>query len=619
MAAKKKARAEPGDYRIDPHEFMDGEQPLSADGRALVKRAYRLFEEFQTQHEAAHKEMLKAREMRQLRQSEQSPYSPLSMTLNSCVDNVVADQIDNMPEAVMVPERAETAESAEEMTDVVGYVMEQAGWPGKYQTIMEDAVVTGTGIAQVFWDEDMDNGEGMVNILAWHPEDFYPDPNYEHIQDGRACFKTTATSVAWVEEHYPDARGYVRPDTLRNNDDPIDMSIRMPDGDEKVTLLEFWYRRYDAKKRRHHIHMAQMAGGALLYSTELGIGCKPFKTGVYAHGLYPFELFRYRQVFRRPFGSGLMHDYEGQQHAIDRCSKYIDDNARKSSSPRYFIRRGTGITPDMIADMNNEIIEWDGSDIRESLQVVQADPLNGQVYQFMNYLADTMKQDSGQNQFNRGEGGMGVTAASAINQLVTQGGKITRWHCEQFKDSFRELVEQVLWVLSDYLTPERKIRIVGGWNSDMTMKDRFVELKPPEKSGEALPKPAYTVRVQVQRRDPAWTERNNQMVQMAAQTAAAAGAPIPPHIQFSMFQGVANKGQIVNMLRGVDKTYEQMQQLQAENEQLRAQMEGVQAANDRYKAAFGSPSVNQSVAQANPGYEKMIQGAETALFGDMSE
>lgn len=608
MEPEKKARAEPGDYRIDPFDFVDGEQPLSADEKALVKRGYDLFDEFRTQLQAAHEDMLKARKMRQLKQEEQSQFSPLSMTLNSCVDNVVADQIDNMPEAVMVPEREETSQSAEEMTDVVGYVLEQAGWPGKYQDIMEDAAVTGTGIAQVFWDEDMEDGEGMVNVLAWHPEDFYPDPNYENIQDGRACFKTTATSVAWVEEHYPDARGYVKPDEIRQAD-PVDFSVSMPNGDEKVTLLEFWYRRYDAEKRRYRVHMAQFAGRALLYSTELGFGTggKKFESGVYAHGRYPFELFRYRKVFRRPFGTGLMHDYEGQQHAIDRYSMYIDDNARRSSKPRYFIRKGTNVTADMIADVNIDIIEWEGSDIREVMQVVQTDPLNSQVYQFMNYLAETMKKDSGQNQFSRGEGGLGVTAASAINQLVTQGGKITRWHCEQFKDSFREMVEQILWVLSDYMTPARKLRIVGGWNSDMSMKDRLVEVKPPKASGDELPKPAYTVRVQVQRRDPAWTERNNQMVQAAAQTAAAAGMPIPPHVQFMMMQGVANKGQIVRTLKEVDAMYAQMNQLKAENEQMHVQMVGKDEAVNRYKKAFGSPGVNQAVAQANPGYESQIQ------------
>lgn len=610
MAKAKKARDEPGDYRIELDALGGEEQPLSAEGKALVRRAYTLFEYFSGKLRESHDAMREARKLRQLKQDEKSRFSPLSMTLNSCVDNVIADQIDNMPEAVMIPEREETATSAEEMTDVVSYVLEQAGWPGKYQQIMEDAAVTGTGIAQVFWDEDMENGEGMVNVLAWHPEDFYPDPSYEDIQDGRGCFKTTATSVAWVEEHYPEAKGFVKPDRIRESE-PINMTIDMPDGDQRVTLLEFWYKRYDAKKRRYHVHMAQFAGQALLYSTELGYGTggETFKTGVYAHGRYPFELYRYRKVFRWPFGTGLMHDYEGQQHAIDRYAMYIDDNARKSSAPRYFIRRGTGITADVIADMNNEIIEWEGTDIREVMQVVQADPLNGQVYQMMNYLADTMKQDSGQNQFSRGEGGLGVTAASAINQLVTQGGKITRWHAEQFKDAFREMVEQILWVLSDYMTPQRKLRIVGGWNSDMSMKDRLVELKAPGASGDRLPKPAYTVRVGVQKHDPLWWERHNQMVQTAAQVAATAGTPIPPYVQFAMMKGVSNQGQIVNTLKEVDAMHVQMKQMAAQLQEMQQRLEAKDAVIRSDAQAMGSPSIARQMKQpgGNPEYSPLMQ------------
>ena len=78
-------------------------------------------------------------------------------------------------------------------------------------------------------------------------------------------------------------------------------------------------------------------------------------------------------------------------------TKYIDDNARESSVQRHFIRRGSGVNPDDVADMRKTIIEWEGNDIREVMQTVQASPLNGQVYEMMCYMADAMKQDCGQN------------------------------------------------------------------------------------------------------------------------------------------------------------------------------------------------------------------------------
>ena len=542
---------EAGDRREAGRRWDAAEsQPISMTERALVARIYALFDCFYDQLSEEHEQMRRARMLRARRPDEQSRTAPTGNTLGSCVDNMIADQMDNLPEAVMLPEREETARSAEEMDDVVSFVLYRAGWTGKYQTLMEDAIVTGTGVAQVFWDEDMEDGEGMVNVLAWHPEDFYPDPMYEDMQDGRGCFKATRTSVAWVEQHYPQAKGYVTGDEYAKEEAD---DRQMPEGDTRVTLLEFWYKQYDAATKRTHVHMAQVAGRALLFSTETGYGAeRTYPEGLYAHGEYPFVLYKYRDAWRKPFGTGLIHDYYDTQTAIDRYAKYIDDNARESSVQRHFIRRGSGVNPDDVADMRKTIIEWEGNDIREVMQTVQAEPINGQVYEMMRYLADTMKQDCGQNQFTRGEGGLNVTAGTAIHYLQEAGGKITRWHSERFKDAFRKMVEQILWVLSEYMEPGRKMRIIGGWNSSGGMRERIIELVAPDRRGGALPRPAYTVRVQVQRGNPNQIQTDNEFLMQAVKICADAGTPLPPETVIRLMEGYRNKDGVLRAMKESD-------------------------------------------------------------------
>lgn len=539
---------EAGDRREAGRRWDAAEsQPISMTEKALVARIYALFDCFYDQLSEEHEQMRRARMLRARRPDEQSRTAPTGNTLGSCVDNMIADQMDNLPEAVMLPEREETARSAEEMDDVVSFVLYRAGWPGKYQTLMEDAIVTGTGVAQVFWDEDMEDGEGMVNVLAWHPEDFYSDPMYEDMQDGRGCFKATRTSVAWVEQHYPQAKGYVTGDEYAKEEAD---DRQTPEGDTRVTLLEFWYKQYDAATKRTHVHMAQVAGRALLFSTETGYGAeRTYPEGLYAHGEYPFVLYKYRDAWRKPFGTGLIHDYYDTQTAIDRYAKYIDDNARESSVQRHFIRRGSGVNPDDVADMRKTIIEWEGNDIREVMQTVQAEPINGQVYEMMRYLADTMKQDCGQNQFTRGEGGLNVTAGTAIHYLQEAGGKITRWHSERFKDAFRKMVEQILWVLSEYMEPGRKMRIIGGWNSSGGMRERIIELVAPDRRGGALPRPAYTVRVQVQRGNPNQIQTDNEFLMQAVKICADAGTPLPPETVIRLMEGYRNKDGVLRAMR----------------------------------------------------------------------
>ena len=289
---------------------------------------------------------------------------------------------------------------------------------------------------------------------------------------------------------------------------------------------------------------------ALLFSTETGYGAESeYPEGLYAHGEYPFVLYKYRDAWRKPFGTGLIHDYYDTQTAIDRYAKYIDDNARESSVQRHFIRRGSGVNPDDVADMRKTIIEWEGNDIREVMQTVQAEPINGQVYEMMRYLADTMKQDCGQNQFTRGEGGLNVTAGTAIHYLQEAGGKITRWHSERFKDAFRRMIEQILWVLSEYMEPGRKLRIIGGWNSNGGMRERIIELVAPDRRGGALPRPAYTVRVQVQRGNPNQIQTDNEFLMQAVKICADAGTPLPPETVIRLMEGYRSKEGVLRAIR----------------------------------------------------------------------
>ena len=605
MDTKRKRDAPPGDIRVAPLNVYVGEQPISEDEKMIVRRGYDLFHFFRDKLRPEHDEMMLARSERALRNDNRPITSPPGNTMNSCIDNIIADQIDNMPSALLIPEKEETAKSAEEMSDVVAYVLYQARWPETYQVLMEDAAVTGTGIAEVFWDDTADDGEGMVNIIPWHPEDFYPDPMYEDIQDGRAVFKATRTTVAWVQAHYPDAAQYVRADasTLPEEDYTDPFFREAPEGDEPVTLLEYWYKRYE--NGRTHVHMAQMAGGALLYSTETGFGiegkgeARAFsRDGVYAHGQYPFTMFRYRRVWRRPFGTGLNHDYRDTQDTINRYFKYIDDNARMSSKQRHFIRKGSGVNADEVADMSRDVIEWEGNDINEVMQTVQANPLNSQVYQAMNYLVDVMKQDCGQNQFTRGEGGLGITAASAIQALQEAGGKLTRWHTESFKNSFRFMVDQILYVLSEYLDSKRVFKIVGDWDGSGTMQDRLVQLLIPKAEGDKLPKPAYTVRVQVQKNNPLQIQSDNEFLLQIAQIAAQSGQSIPAEAIVNLMEGYRTKPSVLRMLRETSQQQQMMQQMQAQNEQLAQQLEQQKQVSNSYLKALTSTG-NEIMQDAN--------------------
>ncbi len=141
----------------------------------------------------------------------------------------------------------------------------------------------------------------------------------------------------------------------------------------------------------------------------------------------------------------------------------------------------------------------------------------------MRYLADTMKQDCGQNQFHTREGGLNVTAGTAIHYLQEAGGKITRWHSERFKDAFRKMVEQILWVLSEYMEPGRKMRIIGGWNSRGGMRERIIELVAPDSARRAAAAGLHGARAGAERQPEPDSDGQREFLMQAVKICADAG------------------------------------------------------------------------------------------------
>lgn len=557
--------------REEEREALE-EQPQSEEERRLVQRARSLFDSFFSQSLARLERFRKYRDIRELQDDELTNMTaPRLNVLNSTIDTIIADQMDNPLEAVMIAERTEVEESAGMITDVIRFCLDQCAWDEQYAEILEDVSVLGTGFAEIFWDKDADGGRGLVSAQHVCAENIFPDPAYTKIQDGRAVFKTTWTTEDWVREHFPDCAGYEFQDQYASRLDG--QRFRQgTDGDEPVMILEYWYKKYDGESRRYEVHKAMLCGGVLLYWSEQD---EDKQDGVYGHAQYPFAVFTYRRNRRSIFGKGLMDDYADEWRSICRYSKYIDDHSRVTSKPRYLYKEGTPM--DKIADYEQDFIPVPS--LSETvMRQIEMPPASSTTFTYLQFLIESIKQDSGQNQFTRGEGGMGVTAASAIQALQEAGGKTARMHTASYKETFRKMVEQMIWVLSDYIDAERVMLVTGRDEfGDVSQSARQTQLSPAgvREKGRIKP-PPYNVRIQVQRKNPMQIQANNQYVLQIAEVCGQAGQPLQPTAVLRLLQGIDNKGAILREVTANEQACAQLGQMAAQIEQLSAQLEQAQ-------------------------------------------
>lgn len=604
------------------------ELKISPEDEDLVAKAYNRLLRWENDNDAYYTAALNCRKTLHLKDPDQDgngEYETIQLqTLLSTFKHSVADQIDNMPEARMEPERPNMQAVAEDLTDVVKFIMMQNGYDSKlHRQFVEDFYGVGTCVAQVVWDPDMANGDGDVAIIRWPLESFVWDSSSENIQEARAIMKVSWHPLEWFKAHYEkgayvgdEAGGQYGAHALPASQETVD------DTEGKALLVEYWWRTYDRKKRKYTINCAHMAGGVLLEKYE----------NVYAHGLYPFVAAPFSRIEGQPVGQSMVDELRPMMQYVNRYARYVDENIRMSAKIRMLVNKGAGIDEEALADWDRNVIQGDRIG-EEAVRWLQSKPLNGMAVQQMLQFQTDIKQDSGQNQFTRGETAGGVTAATAISALQEAGGKITRMHNSALNQFFKDIVTQVLWLVSEFYT-DKQVRMITGKDGNQRLVDMSADhlmgeetiseetaaqlsALPEDQQMEVLqtarrrtrrarrgkgvlPPPPYTVQIQVQRRNPLRIQAENELFIQAYTMSAQAGQTFPLHLLFELLN-VDGKERILPILREADQQAQLLAQLQQQNAELQQSVENLQNVVDEQGKALrgtaGQPATAERVSQ----------------------
>jgi hypothetical protein len=295
-------------------------------------------------------------------------------------------------------------------------------------------------------------------------------------------------------------------------------------------------------------------------------------------------------------GEGLVHELTPMMRYINRYMSYIDMNLRMASKGRLLIRKGSGIDREALVDWERDIIEGDNIN-PENLQWLQNQPFNNTIVQMMTVLQSDLKADSGANQFTRGETTGGIVSGKAINSLIQAGGKIASMRTEQLKYGFKQIVEQILWLMAQFYDDDRVIMITG---RKQQIKVDTRKLFGSRGKGAVNP-PPYTVQIEVSSRDPQRIANQNQMF-MEAYTMSAQAQQFFPLSSLFRILNLDGKDKVLPVIEENEHYQEQMQQLQQQVEQMQQQMEQMQMENQNLrKTATQMTGALQSIGNRQGG------------------
>ena len=419
----------------------------TADKLALRDRAYGLFREFRSAYVPEWQRLERCERMyrgdhwHDVPVHDRNEPRPVTPVIQSTVENVKAELMDRVPEAVIAPESPQDAETAQIIEAVIRQNHDAYCYAKEYRELIHDLLVGGYAVQEVGYDSTLNGGLGGAFIRHVDSRSILFDPLSANMQDGRAVFKLALRTKEYLTAHFPDKAPFLTGDAFGTPDAPEDEVLR---GERKDTLLliEYWYREYDAETDSYAVHMAQLAGNTVLTDSR---DVKP--EGYFSHGQYPFVL---TPLFTRKgscLGLGFADMFGTQQRYADKLDQIVLKNALMASHNKLLVTEASGFDADDLRDWAKEVHRG------ESLSGVtwfSTPPLPAYVIEYIEKTRESIKKESGANEFSRGQLTGGVTSASAIASLQEMSNKRARMTSRILHEAFRDAVRMEIEVEREF-------------------------------------------------------------------------------------------------------------------------------------------------------------------------
>lgn len=365
---------------------------------------------------------------------------PITPILQSTVENVKADLMDLMPEAIIRPESGKDERIARIVEAVIARNHDAASYPIEYQKLVHDLLIGGYCITEVGYDGSLNGGLGGAFLRHVDNRSILFDPLATDIQEGRAVFKFSLKSKQWLGEHFPDKAPFLT-DDIAASDAPEDEILRC-DRRDSMLLIEYWWREYDSDTARYAVHMALLCGGQVLRCSK---DEKP--QGYFAHGQYPFVVTAMFPRKGSALGFGLCDLFAPLQRYADKLDQIVLKNAFMASHNKLLVTEASGFDTDDLRDWSKEVHRG------ESLNGItwfSTPPLPAYILSYIQQMRESIKEESGANDSSRGNTRQGVTAASAITALQEASTKRARMASVQLYESYRQAVRMEIDVEREF-------------------------------------------------------------------------------------------------------------------------------------------------------------------------
>lgn len=424
----------------------------------------------------------------------------VSAWLFNVLTNKHADAMDNFPEASVLPREKNDMEEAKKLSDILPAIMENNNFEEIYSNNWWYKLKHGCSAYGVFWNSEIENGLGDIQIKKIDLLNIFWEPGITDIQKSRNLFIVDLRDVDILESEYPTLRGKDLGNAIDVKqyiyDDTVDTS-------GKVLVVD-WYYKVRSESGKTLLHYAKFVGDNLLFSSE---NCEEYsERGWYDHAEYPIVFDTLFPEEGTPVGFGFVAVTKNPQMYIDRLGSVILENAMMASKPRYFSKISAGVNESEFLDWSKPIVHVEGDINEERLRPINVSPLPASSISILKMKIDELKETSANSDFNRGNAGGGITAASAIAALQEAGDKVSRDMLKTTYRAYTRINYLCIELIRQFYGEVRSFRIRGGDGGY-----GFAEYNNQNINRHASGKPIFDIAVKAQKKSPYSRLAQNEM------------------------------------------------------------------------------------------------------------
>ncbi len=424
-------------------------QHLNVIGEKQIKVALETLKKYKSQKKNLETRVIENEEWWKLRHWDRigntDSVKPTSAWLFNSIMNKLADYSDNFPEPNIRARTAEDVKEAERIKNILPMIMDANDYEATYMDTCLSKIKNGTSITGVFWNKDKDDIDIQpVDVLS-----IYWQPGIKDIQASRNVFTVELVDNDLLKEMYPDediTKGSEVTTAKYLYEDNIDTT-------DKSAVVDWYY------KRNGVLHYCKFVNSTILVASENDPD--DFPNGWYDDGEYPFVVDTLFKMEGSIAGFGYLDVCKSPQEYIDRLDQAIIRNVLMCSMPRYFKRNEASVNDDDFLDWQKALVECNGTLGEDDLRPIEVRPLDSSVYNARDGKIQELKQTSGNSDVNTGTAASGVTAASAISQLIETGSKGSRHTIKGTYRAYRAIVYKVIERMRQFYDEPRYVRIIG--------------------------------------------------------------------------------------------------------------------------------------------------------------